>query len=225
MIALFKLINFWEMDVIKLIKSNGDKILKELKTISEVEKLGKKVDEKHYIKTSERLDYQLFKTKLEIEVHCNSIATKENYINLEEFCELTDEELNEVLEDGKKFNSEVRGYITEQILTYEKLVKLLKEKHENGEYADDVKTRNAYKARLALYHGKKGAIASFKLAREAYYEGMDKLEKEVERANKEYYRKMKTKPTSTLLDYYNNRELDDRQFYIIEEILAERGAI
>lgn len=177
-----------------------------------------------------------------IEVLYNDFVNKKDKINVYEFTKLTEEELRYLDKVNEKFYySEYRGYIENMIIRIRKLVDLTKELQNNNKlhktYETMVKCRRKVKLERSLEGVGKTVETVFKkaiipavskgtkLAKEGYYAGMDELGKKADTAYDNFYKEMKSKPTSTLLDYYHNRDLNDYQFSIIEQVLDERGAL
>lgn len=180
--------------------------------------------------------------RVKIEALYNDFVDKRDKIDVLEFIELTEEEEKHLEKVKEKFYySEYRGYIESRLTKNKKLVGLTKDLRNNNKlhktYGAVAKCGRKIKfehSMLAVEASvetvfKKAIIPAFskgaKLAKSGYYAGMDELGKKADIVYDNFYKEMKAKPTSTLLDYYNNRDLNDNQIAIIEEVLNERGAL
>ncbi|WP_239733148.1 hypothetical protein [Mammaliicoccus sp. J-M41] len=177
-----------------------------------------------------------------IEVCYNDFASKKDKINVYELTDHTEEEKKYLEKVKEKFYySKDRYYIESSLIRLEKQLDFIKKLKENNKFHDNYDTRVKCRKKIKLENSleaigdtvgkvfKKAIIPAVSkgasLAKEGYYTGMDELGKKADTAYENFYKEMKSKPTSTLLDYYNNRELNDYQFSIIEEVLVERGAL
>ncbi|MGW7953832.1 hypothetical protein [Staphylococcus xylosus] len=217
-----------------------EKLQEMSKNILEKENKDIHIDDKEYEDFYKVLMEVIFCNECMIKYFYNDFVSKKEKIDLEEFRGKTQDEEQEIAKVREKY-SEYRGYMESDIYRLNKCIQKIRYLVDNDKLHVNEKTIAKYRKRIKLETVgqaveasvetvfKKAIIPAFskgaKLAKSGYYAGMDELGKKADIVYDNFYKEMKAKPTSTLLDYYNNRDLNDNQIAIIEEVLNERGAL
>lgn len=222
--------------------SLSDKLEEMLRSMLYKEKNDIHIDEDTYKELYDVMGEYSRYQRVMIEVYYNDFVDKKDKIDIYEFSSLTEEEEENIEKVKEEFYySEYRGYIESRLMRINTILDLTIELQSNNKLHKTYETRVKCRKKIKLEHSleavgtsietvfKKAIIPAFskgtKLAKSGYYAGMDELGKKADTAYENYYKVMKVKPTSTLLYYYENRDLNDNQIAIIDEILDERGAL
>lgn len=223
-----------------------DKFAKMLRDMLDKEKNNIRIDEDTYREIAGlMLEYDRY-LRVRIKILYNDFVNRKDKIDIYEFTEFTEAEKIHIKKvEDEFYYSKCRWYIEYLLTKINKLLDLTKDLENNNKLHKTYEAMAKCRRKIKLQHSmeavgesventvgkvfKKAIIPAVSkganLAKEGYYAGMDELGKKVDVAYDNFYKEMKSKPTSTLLDYYNNRDLNDNQIAIIEQVLDERGAL
>lgn len=217
-----------------------DKFAEMVIDIRDKEKNGVHIDKKEYEAFYKVLMEVIFYNECMIKYFYNDFVSKNEKIDMEEFWDKTHDE-EQKIEKVKEQHSDYRGSIEADLYRLIKYTQKRDYLYDNNKLHINEKTVAKCRKRIKVETVgeavsksvgtvfKKAIIPAVskgtKLAKSGYYAGMDELGKKADKAYDNFYKEMKSKPTSTLLDYYHNRDLNDYQFSIIEQVLDERGAL
>lgn len=208
--------------------------------IRDKEKIDVHIDKKEYEDFYKVLIELIYYNECMIKFFYNDFVSKKDKIDTEEFWNETQDEEQKIAKIREE-HSEYRGSIESDLYRLVKCNEKVHYLYDNNKMHINDKTVAKCRKRIRISNSletigdtvgtvfKKTIIPAVskgtKLAKEGYYAGMDELGKKADVAYDNFYKEMKSKPTSTLLDYYHNRDLNDYQFSIIEQVLDERGAL
>lgn len=217
-----------------------DKFQEIANDLSEKENNDIHINYKDYEDFYKVLSENIYYNECMIKFFYNDFVSKKDKIDTYEFWNHTQDEEQKIEKIKEKY-SEYRGNIESDLYRLDKCIQKVNNLYENNKMHINDKTIAKCRKRIRISNSleaiggtvgtvfKKAVIPAVSkgasLAKEGYYAGIDELGKKADTAYENFYKEMKSKPTSTLLDYYNNRELNDYQFSIIEEVLEERGAL
>lgn len=208
--------------------------------IRDKEKIDVHIDKKEYEDFYKVLIELIYYNECMIKFFYNDFVSKKDKIDTEEFWNKTQDEEQKIAKIREE-HSEYRGDIESDLYRLVKCNKKVNYLYDNNKMHINDKTVAKCRKRIRISNSletigdtvgtvfKKAIIPTVskgtKLAKSGYYAGMDELGKKADIVYDNFYKEMKSKPTPTLLDYYHNRDLNDYQFSIIEQVLDERGAL